>query len=166
MDFPLRLESDGVVLRSIETQDLEFLRVLKNDNRKSFFFQDLISPEMQTRWFEGYRQRALDFMFVVEFEGRRCGSMGFRIKDGVADCYNIIGSPDCAGRGVMRRAMVRLCEYVAETHTTNITLSVLKENPAVGWYKKCGFLLESEGADFFKMRYPAGFPAATVTPHD
>src|SRR5215468_6204267 len=96
----------GVRLRTIEARDGEPLRLWKNANRASFFFRDTIEPEGQRRWYEGYRERPRDFMFVVEAGGAAIGCMGFRVLDSESDVYNVIrgaaGGPPGAMSGALR----------------------------------------------------------------
>ncbi len=141
-----------VSLRSIDESDLEDLRVWKNANRRAFFFKDEITPEMQRRWYEGFLARPDDHMFVVEWENLKAGCMGFRLLGGAADCYNIIGTPQATGRGVLRRAMTLMCSFIAAEHTREIGCKVLCGNPAVGWYQKCGFSIAEDKGDYYQMR--------------
>ena len=132
---------------------MEDLRVWKNANRRAFFFKGEISAPMQEEWFKGYLLRPQDFMFVVESDGQRSGTMGFRIQDGAADCYNIIGLSAVAGRGIMAGAMRLMCSFILAEQAPVVGLKVLKDNPAAGWYqKKCRFRVIGEGADYFQLR--------------
>lgn len=58
---------DDVSLRTITETDCDNLRQWKNNNRKAFFFQDIISMQMQMKWFQSYLERENDFMFMVMF---------------------------------------------------------------------------------------------------
>ena len=155
-------EKPPVALRAIGTADLEDLRVWKNANRHAFFFKGEIAPEMQKEWFKGYLSRDGDFMFLVESEGLRAGCMGFRLIDGAADAYNIIGVPAAQGKGLLGRAMRLMCSYILKEHTKKIGCRVLKDNPAVGWYKKLGYRVAAERPDHFQLELdvPAFSPSA------
>ncbi|MBI3551237.1 MAG: GNAT family N-acetyltransferase [Elusimicrobia bacterium] len=141
----------AVALRAIAEEDLEDLRLWKNANRAGFFFQEVISREMQTKWFEGYLERPHDRMFLVESGPLRAGCMGFRMLAGAADCYNIIAAPQARGKGLLGGAMRLLCSYIAAEHTARIGCRVLKGNPAVDWYRKCGYRIAGEREDHFEM---------------
>jgi nitrite reductase/ring-hydroxylating ferredoxin subunit len=136
----------GLSLRTIECQDLEDLRLWKNANRRSFFFQGTITPAGQRAWFEGYLGRAQDFMFLVESHGLRAGCMGFRILGGSADAYNIIASPKGRGWGIMAPAMRLMCSFILKEHTPVMGCTVLKGNLALSWYKKCGWRVVADRA--------------------
>jgi ribosomal protein S18 acetylase RimI-like enzyme len=141
------LSAPRVTLRSAAPGDLEDLRAWKNANKPGFFFKGEITPEMQTAWFSGYLARPDDYMFVVEEGGAKIGCLGFRVLEtGEADAYNIIAAPGGAGRGLMRRAMAVLCSYAAR-RTKDIGCRVLKDNPAVGYYERCGFKIAGDGGD-------------------
>lgn len=149
MNQNLILRSGAVCLRSIEEGDLEDLRLWKNANRGAFFFKDEITAQAQMGWFNGYLARPDDYMFLVESDASRAGCMGFRMEGGAADCYNIIGVVQ--GRGLMSRAMRTMCSYILKEHTPRIGCRVLKDNPAVGWYRKCGYVVAAEAADHYRM---------------
>jgi ribosomal protein S18 acetylase RimI-like enzyme len=149
--FSLRSAAYPETLRTIDASDLDDLRQWKNTNTAAFFFKDEITREAQAKWFEAYLARADDFMFLVESQGLRAGCMGVRIEDGVADGYNVIGAPGAQGRGIFGRAMRLMCSYVLTEHTRQISCRVIKGNPAVAWYQKCGYRIVVERADHFEM---------------
>lgn len=159
MNRHLLISSGPVTLRSIDDADLENLRSWKNANRQAFFFKDEITLEGQRDWFQGYLGRAHDFMFVVEADGQAVGCMGFRLAAGAADCYNIIGAPQSAGRGLMTQAMKVMCSYILKEHAPRLGCKVLKTNPAVGWYQKCGYSIVSDAADYHQMNLDPAFKA-------
>jgi ribosomal protein S18 acetylase RimI-like enzyme len=140
-----------VRLLPIGKQDLEKLRIWKNAHRHFFFHQEIISAKGQQDWYRAFSQRSEDFMFLVEYSEQAVGCIGFRIIDKKADIYNaILGLSEYAGKGIMSLALRLLCSY-ARSRTSAIGLKVLKENPAVQWYKKNGFMVTAEHADYFDM---------------
>lgn len=133
-------EFDRLLLRSIAEADQENLRRWKNANRLAFFYQEVISPEDQAKWFEGYLEREHDWMFVVDAMGEAIGCMGFRLMHSAADVYNVIlGNPSMGGQGWMRNAMRLMCSYVVAEFTREIKVKVMRSNQALGWYRKIGF---------------------------
>jgi RimJ/RimL family protein N-acetyltransferase len=149
-----------VSLRAAAPGDLEDLRAWKNANKAGFFFKDEITPAMQKAWYEGYLARPDDFMFLVEHEGRKVGCLGFRLLGtGEADAYNIIAAPGAAGKGLMGPAMALLCSY-ASKRTKDIGCRVLKDNPAVGYYERCGFKIVGDAGDHhvFKLDWSRFVP--------
>lgn len=129
-----------VRLRSIGPADLEDLRTWKNANARWFFHKDPITPEQQRRWFEGYLGRANDHMFIVEAGALRAGCLGFRtLEDGSVDCYNIIAAPEGKGKGLLKAGMAALCSYALRGAPKRVMLVIVSDNPARGFYEKCGF---------------------------
>ena len=57
-----------VRLRLLEEADLPLTLDWRNrdENRRWFFSSDVIAPEQHRRWFEQYRHRDDDFVFVIE----------------------------------------------------------------------------------------------------
>jgi len=138
-----RLESPelGIALRTAIESDGEDLRRWKNANRQFFFYQKVISAEQQRQWFESYLARADDGMFVVEWDRRAMGCMGFRVlNDRRIDIYNVIlGDPGLGGKGLMSQAMRLMCSYLVSEFSTEIIAKVLNSNPAQAWYLKNDF---------------------------
>ncbi len=157
MNRRLILQSGSIRLRSIGEADLEDLRSWKNANRQAFFFKEEITPAGQKAWFQGYLGRPHDYMFIVEAESLRAGCMGFRLKAETADCYNIIGAPEGRSKGLMTWAMKTMCSYILEEHALRIGCRVLKTNPAVGWYQKCGYVITAEQEDYYQMDLDQAF---------
>lgn len=147
-DFP------NLVLREITVSDMENLRCWKNNNRKSFFYQEEILPEQQEKWFKGYLDRPYDYMFIVEENVETAseppehaiGCMGFRVEEGqMIDIYNVIRGEVSRTQVTMRDAMHMMLRYAADTFTeSRIKCDVLKDNSAVEWYKKCGLAIWEE----------------------
>lgn len=140
-------DAPAVRLRAIGEQDLEELRLWKNAHKNAFFFKGEITPAMQRQWHQGYLARADDAMFMVEAEGRKAGCLGFRLKGGVADFYNILGAPGAGGKGVMSHAMRLMASHVLKERAGKAGCLVLKDNPALAWYEKLGFEREADGGD-------------------
>lgn len=139
-DFP------DLRLVSASDDDRENLRIWKNSHRTSFFYQEIIQPEQQLKWFERYQSRADDYMFMVEEDGHPIGCMAFRVEDEEAvDLYNIIRGEDGGRKISMRNAMHVMLTYIrGKFPDRQIKCDVLKDNPAVKWYQKCGFAILEE----------------------
>src|SRR5262245_28182771 len=62
------LEHDGVRLRLLEAADLEMTLAWRNQDhiRRWFFYADVISWAMHTSWYEQYKTRDDDFVFIIE----------------------------------------------------------------------------------------------------
>jgi len=127
-------------LRSIDVGDLELLRQWKNDHRSSFFFQEIIKPDEQERWYDEFCKRQNDYMFLVCYDDLRIGSMGFRLIDNVIDIYNVmLGIEDYSGQGLMSKSLSLMNQFIASRYICLITAKIVKNNPALKWYEKNGF---------------------------
>lgn len=68
--------------------------------------------------------------------------MGYRIIDDEIDLYNIIrGEHSINKEATMKKAMYILLNFVFDRYDMRIKCDVLKDNPAVEWYKSCGFAI-------------------------
>lgn len=150
MDRALTIASPahpGVRLRAAGPEDLDELRAWKNAAKAGFFFKGEINDLMQKAWFAGYLARKDDYMFVVERDGKKAGCLGFRLENGAADVYNVIASPATRRAGLMTSAMIIMCSYIGAHHTRTISCKVLKGNPALGYYERCGLRAEKDCGD-------------------
>jgi len=151
---PVSSETLKVRLRAANEGDLSNLRHWKNEQREFFFFKNEIMPEQQYEWFRAYQKRPEDFMFMVMAAEDAVGCMGIRLVDNLWDVYNVIlGSKQFGGKGLMSRALQAMLCFAASRHNNQIALKVLKQSPAVDWYKKNGFFVTSEEKDFYSMSY-------------
>jgi len=159
MDRRLTVSSPSeprVRLRAAGQDDLESLRIWKNANKAGFFFKGEITREMQAKWYEEYRARPNDFMFIVEDGGAPAGCMGFRILEGAAaDTYNMIAAPHAKGKGVMKTAMIMMCSHIAEKFTKDIGCLVIKGNDALKYYEHCGYRIvgTADGHEVLKVEW-------------
>ena len=134
--------------------DVETLRINKNLNKNSFFLKEDISPEDQKKWFESHLSREDDFMFICfdPSDNIKFGSIGFRILDENIDFYNIMRF--CPSKISMSDCLKELIETSLNLFPgKRVQVRVLKNNPAVDWYKKVGFKIDGEENNFVVMYY-------------
>lgn len=144
--------SGRIRLRLLEESDLPMTQAWRNQDhiRRWFFTSELISEEQHRAWFEQYRERDDDFVFVIEetetirgpvgqaalyhidWEGRR-GEFG-RI---------MIGEPAATGHGLGRLATEALIHHAFSTWGLGeVYLDVLETNAkAIAIYEQCGFVV-------------------------
>lgn len=147
-------DQNKIVLRSINESDIEQLRIWKNANMEYFFHNDIINSEQQKRWFLDFSARLNDFMFIVNYDGKDVGCMGFRVLNNKADIYNVILGKKLYGRhGIMSLSLSMMIEYIRSRYNEDISTKVLTTNPAVRWYEKNGFETESSFSDYYIMRF-------------
>ena len=152
----ITIDGEGLSLRlrAANEDDLENLRQWKNDHRAFFFHKMVISPEQQRAWFNTFKTRSDDFMFIVEVNNSAIGCMGIRLLGEVWDIYNVIlGLPDYRKKGYMGKALQAMLNFAQSGNHCPMTLQVLQSNPAVAWYKKNGFVITGEHSDHFSMAY-------------
>lgn len=141
-----------IILRSATIYDNENLLKWKNSDRMYFFFKDEIDQDMQRRWFENYSSREFDIMTIVEVDSIAIGCMAIRIIGDKWDIYNVIlGEKLFGGKGFMGIAFQELLKLGLSIKNNQISLKVLKHNPAVSWYIKQGFLVREEHEEYYYL---------------
>lgn len=144
-------QSYKMILQSITESDIENLRIWKNKHRASFFYKNLISPDQQVLWYQNYITRQDDYMFVVkDLEQTSIGCLGFRLINDKIDLYNIIRGKKNTEKIFMQDAMHIMLNFITQRYHQSILCDVLKDNPAVNWYQKCGFAILEEN-DYYVM---------------
>ena len=134
-----------VTLGLISKEDLEFLRIWKNNHKEVFFYQKEISKQAQKKWYSGYLGRNLnneDFMYIVNYKGNDVGCIGYRIIDNQIDIYNVIlGDDRFKGKHLITQAIKQLCQFLHLSYNFNITAKVLINNyKALKWYLDNGWI--------------------------
>jgi len=144
------LVGDRVCLRLLEEVDLPRTLAWRNQAhiRRWFVHSDMIAPEQHRRWYDGYRERDDDFVFVIE------ETQTLRKPVGQVSLYRIdwarrraeygrlmIGEADAAGRGLAHEATDVLLRYASTAWgMREIELEVFADNAAaIAIYTACGF---------------------------
>ena len=155
-----------VRLRLLEERDLAATLAWRNQDhiRKWFFHSAVIAPEQHRGWWERYRDRDDDFVFVIE------ETETLRRPVGQVSLYNIdwatrraefgrlmIGDTEASGKGLARLATERLVEEgLGPWGLVEIYLEVLADNaPALAIYRSCGFVETGRKGDTVMMRRKA-----------
>ena len=137
MNLAILPDDNGLILKAVTYEDIEILRRWKNENRQCFFYQDHISEKQQYSWFTDFSKRKDDFIFILKFIETNIGCIGFRLLDDVIDIYNvIIGDKNFLSKGFMSIALQTLCSFIKDCYPNEITVRVLRNNPAIAWYEK------------------------------
>ena len=154
LDIKLVINNDPeLVIRSIKKKDIEILRNWKNQHKKFFFTKVAISSAQQKNWFQSYTLRTHDLMFIVSFKKENFGCMGIRWLKNNWDVYNVIlGNKKYGRKGYMNQAFKIMISVAKELKIGRIKLDVLKNNPAIKWYKKQGFKVISCSGNYYTMR--------------
>jgi diamine N-acetyltransferase len=160
------IKSENILLRPITAQDIEMTRLWRNRDeiRKCFLFDKIISAEQQINWFDKYLNQCNDLMFIIEEVAQLKSSIGtvalYNINKHTSDAEFgrlIIGEVNASGRGLALKATKAICEFAFNTlGMDRIYLEVFKDNiKAKNLYEKAGFYCESErvyeGRELIKM---------------
>ena len=64
----------GLVLKRIKEEDIELIRQMRNSEaiRRTMFFQEEITPEMQKKWFESVNNRYNGY-YIISYNGKQIG---------------------------------------------------------------------------------------------
>lgn len=128
---------DNVRLRPLEKNDIENLRVWRNDKTKTQFLKPIgeITPDMQQKWFENYLDNPDEITFAIEETqglNRLVGSLAlYNFHGNKAEIGKIqIGDSEANGRGIGRKSFVMamwigvkklgLKKFVASVHRENV----------------------------------------------
>ena len=144
-----------VRLRLLEEADLPMTLAWRNqdDIRKWFLNSEVISPEKHLSWFEQYRQRDDDFVFVIEDSknrGRAVGQAAIYHVDWAARRAEfgrlMMGEAAARGQGLAKEATVLLVdESLTRWGLAEVFLEVKEDNQvAVALYLSCGFSIQSQ----------------------
>ena len=145
-----RIIEQNILLRSLEIDDLEIVRKWRNKDeiRKWFINDNLISSEKQLLWYEKYKNKKNELMFIIEEKNE------LKMSVGAISLYNInykkaycelgrlmIGENEARGKGIGLIASKALCNFgFIRLNLEIIYLKVFFDNIiAINIYKKIGF---------------------------
>jgi diamine N-acetyltransferase len=144
------LAGGRIRLRLLEEADLPTTLAWRNqdDIRRWFFTSAVITPEQHRAWYDAYRTRDDDFVFVIEEIGELNRPVGqvalYRIdwNERRGELGRLmIGDRDAQGRGLARMATMRLVdEALNGWRLREVYLECVPDNSrALAVYKACGF---------------------------
>ena len=127
----------NVRLRPLEKNDIEKLRMWRNDTVKTRFLRQIgeITPEMQEKWYMAYLSNPNEVFFAIDEVKelhRMVGSLAlYDFNEHVAEIGKIqIGDPEANGRGIGKISLVMamkigfeqmgLKKIIASVHQENI----------------------------------------------
>ncbi|RXZ84091.1 N-acetyltransferase [Paenibacillaceae bacterium] len=146
MNDQYTFESERLLIRPLHQNDLEIVRVWRNndDIRRWFLQQRLISPEEQRHWFEQYKGKHNDRMFMaVERSSRlRVGTAAlYNIQPELAEFGRLIINPARGGQGLGAELTEALCQFGFHSlKLSKIVIEVISDNyAALKIYEKYGF---------------------------
>lgn len=146
--------SRELILRLISNFDIETLRLWRNkeENRTKFIYDGIISSEQQINWYESYKIKNNDLMFIVSESSSGILFATVSLYD--IDFTNLsaefgrimIGEEDYKGKGLGAKITSAIVNYAfEELNLKNVYLEVFSDNlSAIKTYEKAGFKFESE----------------------
>lgn len=149
------IKNDDLLLRPITCEDIEIMRVWRNQNdiRTKFLSQGIISKDQQDKWFSNYQKNDNDMTFMIEeiqLLRRPVGVVSLYDMDSennVAEFGRLmIGDKEARGRKLgLKSTWVLVNHAFNELNINKIKLDVITENEtALNIYIKCGFQLIEE----------------------
>ena len=157
------VETKHIRLRLLEEKDLDQTLSWRNQDhiRRWFFHSEVILPEQHAAWFQKYRDRDDDFVFIIEERGRNNRPIG------QAAIYNIdwerrqaefgrlmIGVKDALGKGFALAATQAILQVAHNIlNLKSVYLEVYKNNhKAIKIYKTVGFIVLDTATDILRMQ--------------
>ncbi|MCU0587249.1 MAG: GNAT family N-acetyltransferase [Syntrophobacteraceae bacterium] len=156
------IEGERIVLRLLEEADLDMTLRWRNQDhiRKWFKSSAVISPSRHRAWFESYRERDDDYVFIIEERRdlfKPVGQVSLYRIDWVKRCAEfgrlMIGEPEALMKGIAKEATRLLMSYgLAQLELIKLELQVYDNNkPAIMIYRSCGFKETSSDNDMILM---------------
>ena len=128
-----------VRLDAIGPNDLEFLRQLRNQERRWFFDQTEITPEAQVAWHRGLAGNPNNHWYLVRVGGAPAGCFSINVSDDVrAEVRCILLSPEYRGRGVMTRAIKSAMDALGP-HLRYFAEILPDNDPSLNLFSRLGF---------------------------
>jgi RimJ/RimL family protein N-acetyltransferase len=156
------VEYDRIRLRLLEEKDLILTLKWRNQDhiRRWFFHSDLISYEQHKSWFQKYRKKDNDFVFIIEQatqNNRPVGQVALYNIDwttGQGEFGRLmIGEKDAAGIG-LAFAATQAALLIAQKYLNlrELYLEVYQDNHrAIKIYQSAGFTIKLNYSDILKM---------------
>lgn len=149
------LVSGRVRLRLLDEADLPMTLAWRNQDhiRRWFLSSDVITPDQHRRWYEQYRDRDDDFVFLIEETqtlGRPIGQAALYRVDWEQGCAEygrlMIGDAAASGLGLATLATARLLTLaLMEWGLREVRLEVRSSNAAArAVYHSCAFEKSAE----------------------
>ena len=155
-------QDERVRLRLLHADDLPRTLAWRNQDhiRRWFFFSDPLTPQQHAAWFEQYRDRDDDFVFIIEdvqAGGIPVGQVAIYHIDWPARRAEfgrlMIGEASAAGKGLARLATQMVLRIAFEDLALDeVYLEVFTNNlAAISVYEKSGFKVTDQDASVVKM---------------
>ena len=150
MKHEFTIFKNGYILKPLELEDIESLRVLRNKdkNRICFLYNEVISEEQQKEWYKRYLEKPEDYMFSIFKEDEACDFLGSAAIYNFNHEYNsaefgriVLDKTKLKESGLGTLVTSEVCNFAFnEFNLSQVILEVFEDNvAALKIYKKVGF---------------------------
>lgn len=150
-----------LTLHPISEEDLEYIRIWRNkDNiRLSFINNSIITKESQKNWYDLYRKKENDIMFIIVHNAshKKIGAVALydiNFEDKTAEFGRLmIGDDSFRGHNYGLESTKLVIDFaITNLKLKEVILYVFKDNtPAIKIYSKAGFFCISSCEDEYKL---------------
>lgn len=118
-----------VNLRPIEREDLEWMRKLRNDNRKFFFEGHYLQAAEQVLWYEKYLKRVypVTTFYIISIEDQPVGTISINESDDIIQLGNILIEENARHKQVFQTVM----KYLKGKYRSKFEIEVKADNKYV-----------------------------------
>jgi RimJ/RimL family protein N-acetyltransferase len=145
MEHSYHAEFEGVELRPLKREDIEALRLWRNDAENSRFIRKLpeITSEVQSTWFEAERADETSITFAICMEGELVGSVSlYELTESSAEFGRLMVGVS-KGRGIGFKATLAALGVAFNTLNVRIVKAEVSVGnmPALVIYIRAGFYI-------------------------
>lgn len=145
-------ETPYIELRQGRRSDIEFIYELRTETMKEYFEQAGGWDEREQRDYAGAH---IENTKIIVVDGRDAGVIKVLPQSGGLDLHQFQILPGFQNRGIGGLLIGEILQEAAGAGA-DVTLDVLKVNPALRLYKRMGFRITSEDEHNYYMRCDAG----------
>ena len=149
-------------IRSLKPEEIPLLEEFLY--QAIFISQDLVplprsilkEPELEM-YIKDFGQQPDDWALAAEVNGQLVGAVWVRIMkdygyyDDQTPSLSISFLPEFRGQGLGQQLMTAMLDLLKAKDYPSVSLSVSKDNPAVGFYQRLGFVTVEEREDDYLM---------------
>lgn len=160
MERLIILQDYSVVLRQLTHDKIEMVRRWRNDPKISQYmeFREMITPEMQERWYQKISTSGKDFFFIIEVGGKEIGltnvrDVDFEKKEGIPGIF--IWDDDYLNSDYSFRSSLCLMDFAFDTlGLERMITHILRDNKrAIDFNLFWGYKMSPGQEDVYNQEY-------------
>ena len=152
MNHVYNLEYQNVRVRPLEHDDIESLRVMRNDTKRSEFLShiDFISPEIQESWFKKYISDENIYIWAIDSLSEKEKLVGsaalYNFRNNKCEQGKIMISPEYGNQGIGTKALKLIANIgFSAIGIEEMDAYVNKKNTvSLKMFKKAGYIICDE----------------------